>query len=133
MIGLVVLIGIVVNNAIVLVDRINRKRDEGLALREAILEAGRARLRPILMTTTTTVLGLLPLTGWLASLPLLGALGSGEAANYSTCDRGVDPGPGLTARGRRGILVSRKVSTARGRRTRCHGLRWVWRWFAWSA
>ncbi len=77
-IGLILLAGIVVNNAIVLVDRINRKRDEGLALREAILEAGRARLRPILMTTTTTVLGLLPLTGWLASLPLLGALGSGE-------------------------------------------------------
>ncbi|MDP6408553.1 MAG: efflux RND transporter permease subunit [Planctomycetota bacterium] len=77
-IGLILLAGIVVNNAIVLVDRINRKRAAGLAPREAILDAGRARLRPILMTTATTVLGLLPLTGWLAGLPLLGALGSGE-------------------------------------------------------
>ena len=65
-IGLIMLAGIVVNNAIVLVDRINQKREEGSPLSEAVLEAGRARLRPILMTTTTTVLGLLPLTGWLA-------------------------------------------------------------------
>ena len=46
----------------------------------AILEAGRARLRPILMTSATTALGLVPLTGWLASLPVLGLLGSGEGA-----------------------------------------------------
>jgi len=69
-----------VNNAIVLVDRINQKRREGLGLKESILEAGRARLRPILMTTATTVLGLLPLTGWLAGIPLIGTLGSGEGA-----------------------------------------------------
>jgi HAE1 family hydrophobic/amphiphilic exporter-1 len=79
-IGLILLAGIVVNNAIVLVDRINKKRQEGLELVEAILEAARARLRPILMTTLTTALGLLPLTGWLATVPLLGALGSGEGA-----------------------------------------------------
>jgi len=79
-IGLIMLAGIVVNNAIVLVDRINQKRVAGLDLTEAIIEAGRARLRPILMTTTTTVLGLLPLTGWLAFIPLVGALGSGEGA-----------------------------------------------------
>jgi len=58
-----------VNNAIVLVDRINQKRAEGMAVADAILEAGRARLRPILMTTATTVLGLVPLTGWLVGLP----------------------------------------------------------------
>ncbi|MEM8709745.1 MAG: efflux RND transporter permease subunit, partial [Planctomycetota bacterium] len=68
-IGLILLAGIVVNNAIVLVDRINQKRGEGLAVRDAILEAGRARLRPILMTTATTVLGLVPLTGWLVGIP----------------------------------------------------------------
>ncbi|MAW61258.1 MAG: acriflavin resistance protein [Planctomycetes bacterium] len=64
LLGAVVLAGIVVNNAIVLVDRINRNRAAGLALDEAILEAGNTRLRPILMTTVTTVLGMLPLTGW---------------------------------------------------------------------
>ena len=79
-IGLIMLAGIVVNNAIVLVDRINQKRREGVELREAVMEAGRARLRPILMTTSTTVLGLLPMTGWLAHLPLVGALGAGEGA-----------------------------------------------------
>ncbi|MCB9912453.1 MAG: efflux RND transporter permease subunit, partial [Planctomycetes bacterium] len=79
-VGLILLAGIVVNNAIVLVDRINQRRGEGWETREAILDAGRARLRPILMTTTTTVLGLLPLTGWLAGLPILGRFGSGEGA-----------------------------------------------------
>jgi HAE1 family hydrophobic/amphiphilic exporter-1 len=79
-IGLIMLAGIVVNNAIVLVDRINQKRDQGLAMRDAVLEAGRARMRPILMTTATTALGLLPLTGWLAGVPLVGSLGSGEGA-----------------------------------------------------
>jgi HAE1 family hydrophobic/amphiphilic exporter-1 len=64
LLGAVVLAGIVVNNAIVLVDRINRNRAGGLDLEEAILEAGGTRLRPILMTTATTVLGMLPLTGW---------------------------------------------------------------------
>jgi HAE1 family hydrophobic/amphiphilic exporter-1 len=68
-IGLILLAGIVVNNAIVLVDRINQKRSHGLSVHDAILEAGRARLRPILMTTATTVLGLVPLTGWLIQLP----------------------------------------------------------------
>ena len=65
LLGLVVLAGIVVNNAIVLVDRINQNRANGQNLNEAILEAGKARLRPILMTTFTTVLGMVPLTGWL--------------------------------------------------------------------
>jgi multidrug efflux pump subunit AcrB len=79
-IGLIMLAGIVVNNAIVLVDRINQMRGRGLSIEDAVLEAGRARLRPILMTTATTALGLLPLTGWLASIPVVGALGSGEGA-----------------------------------------------------
>jgi multidrug efflux pump subunit AcrB len=67
--GLIILAGIVVNNAIVLVDYINTLRDRGLDLTSAIVEAGRARLRPILMTTLTTVLGLVPM-----------ALGLGEGA-----------------------------------------------------
>ena len=64
-IGLILLTGIVVNNAIVLVDLINQFRDEGMAKIAAIVEAGRLRLRPILMTTLTTALGLLPMAaGW---------------------------------------------------------------------
>ena len=55
------LAGIVVNNAIVLVDYIETLRSRGLSRREAILKAGPIRLRPVLMTTLTTVLGLLPL------------------------------------------------------------------------
>ena len=79
-IGLIMLAGIVVNNAIVLVDRVNQMRARGLEVNEALVEAGRARLRPILMTTATTALGLLPLTGWLEAVPVIGALGSGEGA-----------------------------------------------------
>jgi hydrophobic/amphiphilic exporter-1 (mainly G- bacteria), HAE1 family len=70
-IGLVILIGIVVNDAIIKVDFINQKRADGATKRLAILEAGRLRLRPILMTTITTVLGLLPLAaGWGAGADL---------------------------------------------------------------
>ena len=61
LIGLVVLSGIVVNDAIVKVDFINQSRREGMTVREAILRASRVRLRPILMTTATTVLGLVPM------------------------------------------------------------------------
>jgi HAE1 family hydrophobic/amphiphilic exporter-1 len=61
LIGAVMLAGIVVNNAIVLVDAINRRRRSGQALVDAIVGAGRERLRPILMTTATTVLALLPM------------------------------------------------------------------------
>ncbi len=61
LIGMVILIGIVVNDAIVKVDFINRMRAQGNALRDAILQAGRVRLRPIVMTTVTTVLGLTPM------------------------------------------------------------------------
>ncbi|MEZ5333014.1 MAG: efflux RND transporter permease subunit [Thermoanaerobaculia bacterium] len=65
LIGVILLAGIVVNNAILLVDHANRRRRDGLPKREALLEAGGVRLRPILMTTSTTVLGLLPMAlGW---------------------------------------------------------------------
>ena len=60
-IGLILLAGIVVNNAIVLVDLINKLRQDGMEKTRAIVEAGRLRLRPILMTTLTTTLGLIPL------------------------------------------------------------------------
>lgn len=61
MMGFVMLMGIVVNNAIVLVDCINRFRLEGMDMEEAIIGAGSARMRPVIMTAVTTVLGLLPL------------------------------------------------------------------------
>ncbi|MBM3294640.1 MAG: efflux RND transporter permease subunit [Candidatus Aminicenantes bacterium] len=60
-IGLIMLAGIAVNNAIILVDLINRNRRAGLGLDEAIVSAGLARIRPILMTSLTTVLALCPL------------------------------------------------------------------------
>ena len=68
-IGCIMLGGIVVNNAILLVDQAGRLNLEGMSVRRAVVEAGRRRLRPILMTTLTTILGLLPL-----------ALGMGEGA-----------------------------------------------------
>ena len=71
--GMIMLAGIVVNNAIVLVDYANKLRSRGLALKEAIVQAGCVRLRPILMTTATTVLGLLPM-----------ALGLGDGAEIRT-------------------------------------------------
>jgi HAE1 family hydrophobic/amphiphilic exporter-1 len=69
LIGAILLAGIVVNNAIILVDYTNRLRRQGLAKLEALEQAGQVRLRPILMTTATTVLGLLPM-----------ALGFGEGS-----------------------------------------------------
>ena len=60
-VGVVALIGIVVNNGIVLVDYTNLLRARGYSIREACLEAGKNRLRPILMTSLTTILGMVPL------------------------------------------------------------------------
>ena len=71
-IGILVLVGIVVNNGIVLVDYINQKKEEGYATYEAILISGQDRLRPILMTALTTMLGLIPL-----------ALGIGEGTEIN--------------------------------------------------
>jgi HAE1 family hydrophobic/amphiphilic exporter-1 len=59
--GAVMLVGVVVKNAIVLIDFTNLMRDRGYELDEAIIRSGRSRLRPVLMTTTTTILGMLPL------------------------------------------------------------------------
>lgn len=61
MIGILILMGIVVNNGIVLIDHINHLRNSGMDRMEAIVKGGRDRMRPILMTAGTTVLGLLPL------------------------------------------------------------------------
>lgn len=61
MVGFVMLVGIIVNNGIVLVDCINQLRIEKMDRREAIIEASKIRLRPILMTALTTILGLLPM------------------------------------------------------------------------
>ncbi|NUO82849.1 efflux RND transporter permease subunit [candidate division KSB1 bacterium] len=61
MIGLFILIGVVVNNAIVLVDLINQLRLQGYSRYDAIIEAGRHRFRPIMMTALTTIAGLLPM------------------------------------------------------------------------
>ena len=72
-IGAILLVGIVVNNAIVLVDRVNRLRLEGLDRRTAVVTGARQRFRPIMMTTITTVLGLLPM-----------AIGLGEASELRT-------------------------------------------------
>ena len=69
MIGAVMLAGIVVNNAIVLVDAVNQRRRSGMPSVEALIRAGSDRLRPILMTSATTILGLMPM-----------ALGLGEGA-----------------------------------------------------
>ena len=71
--GWILLIGIVVNNAIVLVDYANILRRRGLALKEAVITAGKVRLRPILMTTATTIFGLFPM-----------ALGLGDGAEIRT-------------------------------------------------
>ena len=69
--GIVMLVGIVLNNAILLIDRTNQLRIEGFPVQEGLIEAGKNRIRPIFMTTLTTVGGMLPL-----------ALASGAAGNY---------------------------------------------------
>lgn len=60
-IGMIMLVGIVVNHAIVLIDRVNQLRQEGMERHEAMLEAASQRFRPILMTTLTTIFGLVPM------------------------------------------------------------------------
>ncbi|GAA0382369.1 efflux RND transporter permease subunit [Bacillus horti] len=68
-IGIIILVGIVVNNAIVFIDYANKLREKGFAVRQALIEAGLTRLRPIVMTAISTILGLIPL-----------AIGGGEGA-----------------------------------------------------
>ena len=62
LVGMILLGGVVVNNGIVLIDVIKRRRAEGVALDDAALEAGRTRIRPILITSLTTILGMIPLS-----------------------------------------------------------------------
>ena len=69
LVGVLILMGIVVKNGIVLIDYIKLERERGLSIIDAVVEGGKSRLRPILMTTMTTVLGMLPL-----------ALGTGEGS-----------------------------------------------------
>ncbi|MDR1680577.1 MAG: efflux RND transporter permease subunit [Prevotellaceae bacterium] len=69
LIGAILLVGIVVKNGIVIVDFTNLQRERGLSLNEAVITAGKSRLRPVLMTSLTTILGMIPL-----------AVGSGEGA-----------------------------------------------------
>lgn len=69
MIGAIMLIGIVVKNGIVLIDYIILNRERGLSIKKAVVDAGRSRLRPVIMTTATTVLGMVPM-----------AVGSGQGA-----------------------------------------------------
>ena len=72
-IGMVMLSGIAVNNSIILVDRIGQLKESGLSLTDAIAEAGQQRIRPILMTSLTTILALVPM-----------ALGFGDGASLSS-------------------------------------------------
>jgi len=69
LIGAIMLVGIVVKNGIVIVDFTNLQRERGFSLNEAVITAGKSRLRPVLMTTLTTILGMLPL-----------AIGTGEGS-----------------------------------------------------
>ena len=69
-IGIIMLCGIAVSNAIILIDRINQLREDGLGKKDAIVTAGTQRIRPILMTSLTTIFALVPLT-----------LGIGESAS----------------------------------------------------
>ncbi|MBN1482035.1 efflux RND transporter permease subunit [candidate division KSB1 bacterium] len=62
LIGIIMLAGIAVNDSIILVDAINQLKRDGMAVKEAIIEAGQRRIRPIIMTSLTTILALLPLT-----------------------------------------------------------------------
>lgn len=69
MIGAIMLIGIVVKNGIVLIDYITLNRERGMSIRRAVIDGGRSRLRPVIMTTLTTILGMVPM-----------AVGTGEGA-----------------------------------------------------
>jgi len=92
MIGFMILIGVVVNIGIVLIAHVIDLRDSGMPRREAILQAGRDRLRPILMTTLTTLLGMLPLAIGDAQLG-----GSGEGPAYFPMARAIMGGLAFSA------------------------------------
>ena len=119
-VGLVLLIGVVVNNGIVLVDYVNRRRREGMALSEAVHSAGMARLRPVLLTAITTILGLMPMVvgisldfrnlaiSW-ASEPVCSSTAS--PARASRAASSPTPTRGGSARWRSAISSSPSVTT----------------------
>ena len=114
-IGLIMLVGIAVNNGIVLVDYINNLRRRGMKLNEAIVEAGSIRLRPILMTSLTTILALVPMS-----------LGIGEGAEMSA-SLGVAVIGGMTTSTILALIISPVIYAvfdalgARFRRRRANG------------
>jgi len=73
LLGFIVLVGVVVNNGIVFIDYTNQLRRDGMGLEQALREAGKTRMRPILMTAATTIFGLLPM-----------AIGIGEGTELTT-------------------------------------------------
>ncbi len=117
MVGALMLIGIVVTNAIVLVDRVRKNLEKGLARRESLLEAGATRMRPIFMTAVATVMALVPLAsgsaeGALISQSLavivIGGLTTSTLLTLHRCAGRVRP-----ARGRQGAAVRAWASTRR--------------------
>jgi len=82
LIGMIVLLGVVVNNAIVLIDHINFLRRQGLDRREAIIRGGQHRLRPIIITAVTTILGMTPMIAPFLFPQWFGPL-EGRAANWA--------------------------------------------------
>jgi HAE1 family hydrophobic/amphiphilic exporter-1 len=84
-VGAILLVGIVVNNAIVLVDYMNTLRRRGAGLRDAIIHGGKTRLKPILMTSLTTILGLLPMAlGWGIGSELRAPMGRAVVGGLTT-------------------------------------------------
>jgi HAE1 family hydrophobic/amphiphilic exporter-1 len=73
MMGLLMLVGIVLTNAIVLVSMVEQQRKNGLSIQDALLEGGKTRLRPILMTALTTILAMVPMAVSSSSSTMLGA------------------------------------------------------------
>jgi HAE1 family hydrophobic/amphiphilic exporter-1 len=94
MIGFMILIGVVVNIGIVLIAHVIDLRESGLGRDEAILQAGRDRLRPILMTTMTTLLGMMPLAIGDASV---GGGGGGDGPAYYPMARAIIGGLAFSA------------------------------------
>jgi predicted RND superfamily exporter protein len=82
-IGAMILVGVVVNNGIVLIDHINNLRTEGMNRFDAVLQGGLDRIRPVLMTVSTTVVGLLPLS------VSVSAVGGGNGPSYFPMARAI--------------------------------------------
>jgi multidrug efflux pump len=82
-VGIISLAGVVVNNAIVLIDYTNKLRDNGMGIREAVVAAGATRLRPVILTAVTTILGLLPMvTGISYDFHVMALSWSSESSQY---------------------------------------------------